>query len=247
MIFKELEVGIKKHLLDAYPNEGCGVISKSADHSWFIPCDNIADDTKTRFQIKRQYTRNLHDVTLAVVHSHAGGLHCPSAADMRCQIDSGVPWGLAVTGENSCSDLLWFGDQAEIRPLIGRGFCHGVTDCYALIRDWYLLKRGIRLPDFPRDWEWWKTDENLYEKNFSKAGFRKLTNNETPGFSDLCLIKIRSKYINHAAVLIGNETILHHPSGNLANDSTRLSIREPIGRWLKHIQYWIRFDGKRGA
>jgi len=247
-MFKELEAEIKKHLLSAYPNEGCGVISKSDGHSRFIPCDNIADDPKTRFQIKKQVTRNLHDATLAVIHSHADGLPCPSAADMRCQIDSGVPWGLAVTGENSCSDLLWFGDQINIKPpLIGRGFCHGVTDCYALIRDWYVIKRGIRLLDFPRDWEWWKTGQNLYEKNFSKARFRKLLPGESPRVRDLCLIKIRSKYINHAAILVGKETILHHPSGNLANDSTRLSIREPIGRWLKHIQYWIRFDDKRGA
>ena len=54
----------------------------------------------------------------------------------------------------------------------------GVSDCYSLIRDWYRTERGIALPEFPRDWEWWEYGGDLYAMGFAEAGFVKLPEND---------------------------------------------------------------------
>lgn len=239
-MLKELEPDIKFYLAAEYPKEGCGLIidGKSPE---FLPCENVADNATKRFQIARKVKENFAGKILAVVHSHADGLRCPSASDMWGQIEMQIPWGIARSTHGGSEDLFWFGDQIKKSLLIGRGFRHGVTDCYSLVRDWYLEEKNIKLKDFPRNWEWWKgAGVNLYESSFPKAGFRKLLPEEKPQIGDLCLMRIRSKVINHAAILIDSELILHHPGGHREYQPEKLSIQEPIGRWQKYIEYWIR-------
>ena len=94
----------------------------------------------------------------------------------------------------------------------------------------------ITLPDFPRDNDWWRSGEDLYSANFEEAGFRAMTPEEQPENGDVALIIVpRSNVVNHAAVYLGGGLILHH----LYN---RLSVREPVGRWQRHIVRWIRYE-----
>ena len=90
----------------------------------------------------------------------------------------------------SANDIIWWGKGVEKAPLIGRTFRHGVTDCYSLIKDYYEIEKGIVLPEFPRDWEWWKQGEqNLFEQGFTKAGFVRIDASEAkPG--DVWLARI---------------------------------------------------------
>src|SRR6476661_4121625 len=83
-------------------------------------------------------------------------------------------------------DVFWFGDQLTPAPLIGRGFRHGVHDCYSLLRDYYRSERNDPIIDQPRDWNWWDARRpggngnrlDLYRDYFDKAGFRKIPVNE---------------------------------------------------------------------
>lgn len=239
-MFEQFQVQIKEHFISEYPKEGCGLI---VNEFGFIACPNIADDPEQNFQISRTMQNKYHGDILAVVHSHPDGLRCPSSSDMQTQMEMAISWGIARTTDNHCEDLFWFGDQAKKQPLVGRSFRHGVTDCYALIRDWYYQEKDTRLKDFPRNWNWWKgAKENLYLDNFQKAGFRKLKNGETPEFGDIALMKIRSNVINHAAVLDYEELILHHLGGANEYEPDRLSVQEPVGRWQKYIEFWITLD-----
>ena len=58
---------------------------------------------------------------------------------------------------------------AERPPLLERPFIHGSWDCYGLIRDWYLQERGISLPDFPREDNWWTRGVTLYVRHSAEA------------------------------------------------------------------------------
>jgi cell wall-associated NlpC family hydrolase len=121
-------------------------------------------------------------------------------------------------------------------PLLGRMWCHGVLDCYSLIRDWYRLERGIVLPDFTRSDEWWLKNQNLYVDNFRAAGFTRIVDEDALQPGDVLLMQIMAPVPNHGAVYLGDGIILHHLHG-------RLSCREVWGGYYKkHTTHILRHD-----
>lgn len=231
---KQYEDQIKQHAMEEYPMECCGVITPDG----YIKLENIAPEPTEDFEIDTDEIKDLQ--VLAVVHSHPDGYACPTASDMRSQISMDVPWCIVTVTKDGPQELFWFGDGVEY-PLVGRGFRHGVTDCYDLIRDWYRIERGVTLPQYPRDWEWWHKDQDLYRQFFENAGFIEV---DEPQEGDVFLAQIRSKVPNHGGVYLGNGLALHHLSARLPCDPSRLSVREPVGRWQPYIRKWLRYAPK---
>jgi proteasome lid subunit RPN8/RPN11 len=249
----------KAHARRVYPEESCGLIVAGK----YIACENFADDPATHvddpncscrkcsFEISPAvYVSHGDDIDM-VVHSHPDGPFYPSKADMECQVQTGKPWAIITLDEERAAEkpVIWGGDIPE---LLGRQFMHGVTDCYAVIKDAYALgkveleKQGIpgwpydpiTLPEFPRSDAWWEGDEDLYIDNFAKAGFVGTTDAPKPG--DVFLMKIRSSKENHGGILVGNDLIVHHlPS--------RMSRREPAGLWGRQATRWLRYKGNADA
>ncbi len=232
-MFDDLKEDFYLHCARQYPNEGCGIIADDK----FIPYPNISPDPEQYFQITNKAWKD--HILQAVIHSHTNGNEYPSEADMKGSIESGLPWGIVPCTNGLNKEIFWFGEGVPTEKLIGRGFRHGVTDCYSLIRDWYLENAHIKLPDFIRGWEWWKNGKDLYLESYSKAGFEEVIN-EPLERGDLLLFKVRSKVINHAAVYLGDDLILHHPSSDKGYDPSKLSIREPVNRWIKFLQKTLR-------
>ena len=120
------------------------------------------------------------------------------------------------------------------RSLVGREWSHGVLDCYALVRDWYQLERGVDLPNFARFDDWWKRGENLYIENFARAGFAPVDASDLQA-GDCFLMQVASSVPNHAAVYLGDGLILHHLQG-------RLSSRDVYGGyWQKVTTHILRY------
>jgi cell wall-associated NlpC family hydrolase len=227
----------RAHALALYPEEACGIITPGG----FEPVPNLAE---TRSGPGAQFVMPaetaLGDI-LAILHSHPDGPAHPSAADMQGQIDSAVPWGIAVTLPDFVSEVVFWGPGVPIPPLIGREFRHGPSgtdgkgDCYALVKDWFQLERGIALPEVPRDDMWWEGGKNLYLDLFEPLGFRCIGLDEVrPG--DGFLIAIRSPVPNHAGIVLDHGLMLHHLP-------TRLSKTEPVGNWVKLAHCWLRHEG----
>lgn len=247
-MFPEHIEQIEAEAIAAYPNEAVWLITRNecrlVPNKSETPTEDFEVDYRTLAAAQR---RGL----LAVVHSHPDRLACPSAADMRAQIASAVPWGIVATDGVGCSALSWFGDQVPIPELEGRTFCHGITDCYSLIRDYYRLERGIRLPEFPRSWQWWTKGLDLYSDGFGDAGFYRLDvepehiREGDVQEGDVWLAQIRSPVPNHGGIYLGNELALHHVTSAYAIDKTRVSGKEPIHRWMPHITHWLRYGGDK--
>lgn len=196
---------------------------------------NAAADKENSFEIK-----NLPDNVQAIFHSHPGGPFFPSREDMEQQIAMDIPWGIACTHTRH-NEVFWFGDGAPKAPLIGRGFRHGVTDCFSLVRDFYKEVHDIHVEEFARDWEWWHNDERLYEDGFTKAGFYEISKAELqPG--DGFIASIRSKTPNHAGIYLGNGLILHHTCAKEGYQPDRLSVVEPAARWIPFLTKVLRHE-----
>lgn len=246
MTYNQTIIGhMKEHAKQCYPKESCGIVVKDS----YLECENTSDEPNHFFKMSwdeiGEHSRDIQ----AVVHSHPEGPAYPSASDMRSQLDFGVPFGIIplYARENSegafldVHDPFWFGDGSEKAPLIGRGFRHGVTDCYSLIRDWYQEELGITLIEVPRDWEWWHNGEDLYCKFLLKAGFSVLQNGEKPTRGDLFGGAIGSKKVNHAGVYLGNGEGLHHLTSGSGFDPNTLSVRTPLERYMRFITMWVRY------
>lgn len=243
MFGPEVEAEARRHAIDAYPEEACGLVVSDGPRVRYVRVNNIAPNPRESFAMPlRVWAR--HQIR-AVVHSHPdkSADDGPSASDMRQQIATALPWGLTCTDGVAASPVIWWGDMLPVPDLVGRPFRHGPSgsdgagDCYALIRDWYRVERGIVLREFPRDVEWWNNGADLYRQGFGDAGFRRLdTDREQPQPGDVFLAQVRSPVPNHGGIYLGSGLVLHQLSN-------RLSRREPVGPWAKMITHWLRYEG----
>ncbi len=233
---------MRAHAVEVYPNEAVGFLLSNGTYE---PKDNVCDHPELGALVRpKELASVLKAGTLrAFYHSHPNGPDCPSKQDMASQQELDVPWIICSTNGIASLPPFAFGDQlTDPSPLVGRPFRHGVTDCYAAARAWGQAERGVLLPDFPRQWEWWADGAtNLYLDFFTEAGFYQIDAEEVrPG--DCWLSQIRSPVPNHGGVYIGDGLTFHHVSSALASDPGKLSKREPIGRWQPYITHWLRRD-----
>lgn len=238
VMFEQHTAQLQAEAIAAYPHEAVWLITPGECRR----VKNVAPEPESTFRVgKRALASAQQRGLLAVVHSHPNFPACPSAADMRGQLASGVPWGVVSTDGESATDVAWWGDSIEPPPLVGRGFRHGVTDCYSLIRDYYRVELGIVLPEYARDWEWWLGGEDFYRREFESAGFHLIEERDArPG--DVWVAQLRSKVPNHGGILLDGGLGLHHPSSRLPVDPSHLSRREPLARWRHHITHWLRHE-----
>lgn len=239
------------HAREQYPNESCGFVASEQ----YVACENKAKDPAKDFEIddSRYDSAVTSGALKAVIHSHPNGPIFPSGNDMAHQLAVGVPYIILSVNETGVTHYTGFGDQLPKAPIIGRPFVHGIFDCYSVVRDVYALgkdelaKQGIlwpldpiKLPDCARDDDWWMSDDDLYQANFEKNGFRVISREEArPG--DGFLMRLGDaranpkKKLNHAGVLLDKGMILHHLP-------TRASRREPAAIWHRAADIWLRHE-----
>lgn len=237
-LFKEHVEQIRAEALECYPEEGVWLITASS--CMFV--ENVHSDPEHYFDVSQADVRKAYaEGLLAVVHSHTNDQHYPSSLDMEGQVNSDVPWGILTCDGTTASRIRWWGGKTaeEVDDLLDRTFCHGTNDCYALVRDYYLVKFGITLKEFPRQWRWWDT-ENLLEEGFSKAGFSQVKGDPKPG--DIWLASFSSKVqrLNHCGVLLENGLTHHHPGAGTPISTSKKATVEPIYRYMDNIHLWVR-------
>jgi proteasome lid subunit RPN8/RPN11 len=248
----------KMHARSVYPEESVGFVVEGR----YVPVKNIAADPSAHreegcfcrlctFRVSASDTSRFLTIADMILHSHPDGPSAPSKRDMISQIESGVPWGIISLDDERISDPVLWGDQLAIKPLLGRQFMHGISDCYSLIRDIFktgkdeLAATGITkewpfdpivLREVPRNDAWWEGDDDLYGLLPPSHGWSRVNSSDVrPG--DTFLIKVRSKKFNHAGSLIGSNLIMHHLPG-------RMSRREPAGLWARQAGQWLRYKGE---
>lgn len=207
------------------PREACGLIVVEDGKEKLVICKNKAEfDHQFIIDPEDYFLASENGEIVGVVHSHPMGSAWPSEADVVSCEQTKLVWHIV-----SCLDGEWvvLRPKGYKAPLVGRNWCHGILDCYSLVRDYFLEELKIVLPDYEREFEWWLNGKNLYLDNFSNAGFVDVPI-ESLRKNDVILMQLQSIVPNHAAVYLGNEMILHHLH-------KRLSSRDVFGGyWLKN-------------
>lgn len=195
--------------------EVCGVVIRTQDfRTHFLPMENVSENSKETFEISQKDWVEAESIgeIVAIVHSHPNGEPFLSGADRQMQIQTGLPWILAVGGR-----LKQFRCCPHLR---GRVFEYGKADCGALIRDAFMLM-GVDLPDHTRGDIDDDAEHEYLRKHFERVGFVRVSDGLRGG--DVILTSYGG-HANHAALYLGDGQILHHAYN-------QLSRREPFNQW----------------
>ncbi|MFM0479120.1 C40 family peptidase [Paraburkholderia strydomiana] len=246
---------IRAHAIREFPRECCGLVIVKRGREIYVECSNTAPAAgpgqragEDRFRLPAQEYAAAADEgeIVAIVHSHPGGPGAATEADRVACEESCVTWYIADVrqsddGKVDVVDVITVEPSGYLAPLVGRSFAHGVLDCYALVRDWYRIERGVVLKDFERHDDWWNAGGDLYMQHYREAGFKPACDNVALALDklkvgDVILMQIRAPVPNHAAVYLGNGHMLHHRYG-------RLSSRDIYGGyWLENTRIVLRYD-----
>ena len=214
---------INEHVNSSPFKEICGLIVSKKRKISYIPCTNIADNANEFILDPIEYADATENSTvLAVVHSHINVNPNPSQADLIAIERHKLPFLIVNYPLNTLTYTEPSGYKA---PLVGRPFVHAITDCYALLIDYYKQELKLDIIDFDRRSEWWAKGDNLYLENYEKAGFVRVDDLQK---HDIILMQVASQVPNHCAIYLGDNIILHHVMG-------KASSRDVYGGYWKKI------------
>ena len=204
------------HALADAPREACGlvVVVKGRERYW--PCKNRAA-TNDFFVLDPEDYAAAEEAgeILAVFHSHPKSPAQPSEADLMACEKSGLKWIICNPGTEMWCE---FEPTGYKPPLLGRQWVWSVSDCWTLVRDWYKEEWDLNLPDWQRPTTAQEFQQApMFEACFEEAGFVNL-GQEQPEFGDAILMRLDgSPGLNHVAVYVGEQRILHHLTGRLSS------------------------------
>lgn len=238
---------MKEHAKHEFPREAVGFVMLIDGKEAYVPLVNLYEgNDKAIVCPKSQAAAYEKGDAVAFFHSHPNQPEQASEADLVGCEAMGLPWLIYPLndhdGEIKFSRLITIKPNGYQAPLIGRFFYHGILDCYTLVCDYYGRELSVDLPDFERDDEWWKKGGNLYEENFTSAGFIQVSDLRP---HDVVLMSYGTDVTNHAGVFIGDGGLTSEqlpfsiPDSMIHHASNRLSERVVYGGYWSTITRMI--------
>lgn len=230
-MIESIKDALYDHAKECYPRECCGLVIVFKGRIKYIRCRNVSEYIGD-FEIHHEdyiKAESMGEI-LAICHSHPNAQPTPSDADrVGCEIH-GIPWIIIGYPNGQIEQIEPCGFKA---PLSGRKYVDGVHDCYGLAKDYYKEVLAIDLPNFKRCAKDVESGNIITLENIALMGFE-IINLKDLDKHDIVLMQNESDVVNHIAVYLGDNIILHQCIG-------RLSGKDIFGGyWLKNTRYALR-------
>jgi proteasome lid subunit RPN8/RPN11 len=191
------------------PNESCGLLAIIKGKESYWPCKNLSESPDEFFVIDPDNWADCEDEgeLIGIIHSHAYGSALPSEADKASCEHLGLPFYIYSVEHK---DWHCFKPSGYKSGLFGRTWIWGKHDCWSLITDYFLSKKQINLKFWERPKSIKTFCENPYfEKVLTGSGFKEVSKDNIIN-DDVLLMQGPDEKLNHVALYIGDQTILHH-------------------------------------
>jgi len=206
MIWKE-QAAI--HAEKQAPKESCGLLAIIKGKETYWPCKNLSESPDEFFVIDPDNWADCEDEgeLIGIIHSHPYGSALPSEADKASCEHLGLPFYIYSVEQKNWVD---FKPSGYTSGLYGRTWIWGKHDCWSLITDYFLDKKQINLKFWERPKSIKTFCENPYfEKVLTGSGFKEVYKDNIIN-DDVLLMQGPDEKLNHVALYIGDQTILHH-------------------------------------
>ena len=191
------------------PKESCGLLAIIKGKETYWPCENLSESPDEFFVIDPDNWADCEDEgeLIGIIHSHPYGSALPSEADKASCEHLGLPFYIYSVEQKNWID---FEPSGYTSGLYGRTWIWGKHDCWSLITDYFLDKKQINLKFWERPKSIKTFCENPYfEKVLTGSGFKQVSKDNIIN-DDVLLMQGPDEKLNHVALYIGDQTILHH-------------------------------------
>ena len=191
------------------PKESCGLLAIIKGKETYWPCENLSESPDEFFVIDPDNWADCEDQgeLIGIIHSHPYGSALPSEADKASCEHLGLPFYIYSVEQKNWID---FEPSGYTSGLYGRTWIWGKHDCWSLITDYFLSKKQINLKFWQRP-KSIKTfcEDPYFEKVLTGSGFKEVSKDNIIN-DDVLLMQGPDQKLNHVALYIGDQTILHH-------------------------------------
>ena len=228
--------------VDASLNEEqCGLIIDRKGAYEFVPCINLSENKKHNFKISPTIMSNYSDKLVSIFHTHIdNGTPAVTVSDLKLCEAWNIPGTISFIKNGRPGKVLQYSTSLIRRTLEKRDYYYNIFDCFTLIRDYYYVNKNVLLPFVYSDYGWWGTHdyaEGYYLTQYEKLGFYEIDIRGEIQEGDVLVMKLgRSNCLNHGAIYLGNNCILHHLEG-------RISLKESLGKYANRIERGFRHLG----
>jgi len=224
---------IEEHFKENYPREGCGLLAVVKGELQWFPCTNVAEHEDDFILDSTEYLNiSRKSDIVGIVHSHPDASCDPSESDIKHCNAIGVPYYIF---SYPSMDVHIQQPEKESKPLYGRDYEFGVSDCFEAMRD-YLASQNIEIPSraaFEDDW-WEKKLDYFTDEIIQDYGYKPVEGNMEK--NDVIIFTVNASVGNHCGVNLGEDIFYHHAD-------KRLSCRENLYPfWKKYITGVYRHD-----
>lgn len=222
-----------EHAQAEAPREACGLLVIIKGRERYLPCKNLAESPEELFILDPVDYAVAEDrgEVMAVVHSHPTTKAEASEADKVACEKSGLPWHIISLVTNTWCEIEPSGYKQE---LLGREWVWGVSDCWTLVRDWY-AEEGLKLRDWDRPPLSTFNEQPIFDDCWSGIGFKEVPLEDLQRGDALLMNIDGAGGVNHCAVYLGEQQILHHLRGRLSSrDVLNGYYLKNTGRFLRH-------------
>jgi len=204
----------EKHAQECLPDESCGLLAIIKGEETYWPCKNISVENFEYFIIDPDDWAKCEDTgeIIGLIHSHPTGSIFPSETDKASCEFLGLKWHIY-------SPLMkdWYSFEPtgwKPESLYGREWVWGIQDCWSLVMDFYRDKLNLKFKKWSRP----KTIKEFaikpyFDKALLSMGFKLVDNIQE---NDILVMEGAYQKLNHVALYIGDQTILHHVIGKLS-------------------------------